>query len=78
MLSSNRIILNPLSEADLNLIMLMNDDAETMKFVGGTGTPLSKIQTFIQEQKIYFEQHNWGWMVIETRQNQKIGLSTLR
>lgn len=78
MLSSNRIILNPLSEADLNLIMLMNGDAETMKFIGGTETPFSKIQTFIQEQKIHFEQHNWGWMVIETRQTQKIGLVFLR
>ena len=73
MLHGNRIVLQPLSEADLDLMDHMNQDPETMRFLGGIGTPRNRVQAFIQNQQTQFEHQGWGWMVIETHQHEKIG-----
>lgn len=79
MLFSNRVILQPLSEADLDLMDRMNGDAEMMKFLGGVGTPRDKVQEFIHRQQNHFERYGWGWMVIETQQvREKIGFVFLQ
>jgi ribosomal-protein-alanine N-acetyltransferase len=63
---------------DLNLMDRMNQDSETMKFLGGVGTPRSRAENFIQKQQAQFEHQGWGWMVIETQQQEKIGFVFLR
>ncbi len=77
MLQGNQIILRPVSPAALELMDQMNQDAETMRFIGGTGTPRSRIEQFIQEQQAQFSQQGWGWMTIETPQ-EKVGFVFLR
>lgn len=77
-LCGKRIILNPLSESDLDLMDQMNQDLETMKFVGGVGTPRSRVEEFIQKQKDQFVRRGWGWMVIESQQGEKLGFVFLQ
>jgi [ribosomal protein S5]-alanine N-acetyltransferase len=78
MLCGNRIILQPLSNSDLDLMDQMNQDSETMRFLGGIGTPRSRVEEFIRKQQAQFEQRGWGWMVIETQQQEKIGFVFLQ
>ncbi|MBD2077300.1 GNAT family N-acetyltransferase [Phormidium sp. FACHB-592] len=78
MLCGNRIVLKPLSQADLDLADRMNQDSETMKFVGGLGTPRSRVEEFIQKQQEQFLCRGWGWMVIESQQGEKLGFVFLQ
>lgn len=77
MLSSNRVTLYPLSEADLDLMDRMNGDAEMMRFLGGVGTSRHRSQEIIQKLQRQFAQQGWGWMVVET-QREKIGFVFLK
>ncbi len=66
LISGDRVVLKPVSEADLELAVQMSQDAETMRFLGGVDVPRNLIQTFLQNQQIQFAEQGWGWMVIET------------
>jgi [ribosomal protein S5]-alanine N-acetyltransferase len=78
MLFGKRIVLTPISEADLDLMDRMNQDSETMKFVGGVGTPRSRVEEFIQKQQGEFACRGWGWLVIESQQREKLGFVFLK
>jgi [ribosomal protein S5]-alanine N-acetyltransferase len=76
-LLGDRISLKPVSEADLELAEQMNQDVETMRFLGGVGVSRGYMNTFIHKQQTQFAEHDWGWMVIES-QADKIGFVFLR
>lgn len=78
MLCGSRIILRPISETDLDLMDRMNQDSETMRFVGGTETPRSQLKEIIQRLQDQFKSQGWGWMGIETHQGEKLGFVFLR
>jgi RimJ/RimL family protein N-acetyltransferase len=78
MLYGNRIILKPLSEDDLELMDQMNQDSETMRFLGTVGTPRSRVEEFIQKRQDQFAHRGWGWMVIESQQGDKLGFAFLQ
>jgi [ribosomal protein S5]-alanine N-acetyltransferase len=78
MLCGKRIVLKPLSLAALDLADRMNQDVETMKFIGGVGAPRSRVEAFTRKQQEEFAYRGWGWMVIESQQGVKLGFVFLQ
>jgi [ribosomal protein S5]-alanine N-acetyltransferase len=78
MLRGSRIILRPISEADFDLMDRMNQDFETMRFVGGTETSQNQLKEIVRTLQDRFKSQGWGWMGIETHQGEKLGFVFLR
>ncbi|NJL48464.1 MAG: GNAT family N-acetyltransferase [Leptolyngbyaceae cyanobacterium SM2_5_2] len=56
----------------------MNQDSETMRFVGGTETPRSQLKEIIQRLQDQFKSRGLGVDGVETHQGEKLGFVFLR
>ncbi|KAM3104654.1 hypothetical protein, partial [Phormidesmis sp. 146-33] len=56
----------------------MNEDSETMRFMGGVETPSHELGKIVQKLQDQFKCQGWGWMRIETQQGEKVGFVFLR
>ncbi|MEL6334843.1 MAG: GNAT family N-acetyltransferase, partial [Cyanobacteria bacterium J06626_26] len=78
MLYGNHITLQPLSESDLDLMDWMNQDTETMRFLGALVRLEAELRDLFKNSKLISSNRGWGWMTIETPQQQKIGFVFLQ